>query len=122
MAARKFATRPDHVFIGTNTWAIEWLNDTEWAEAMEDVENDGVTRAVRQIIRIRCQTHASDGRLRDILIHELCHAIWDNSGLSSIEVGQVDREVSEENIVALFSPSLLFVLKHNPELVAWLTQ
>lgn len=52
--------------------------------------------------------------IRDTLLHEVMHCIWNESGIG-------DLEMTEENIVGCITPRLVSVLRINPELVAYLT-
>lgn len=51
----------------------------------------------------------------EVLIHELLHALWTDSGLP-------DTNIEEEDAVTKLAPRLQALLRDNPELVKWITK
>lgn len=120
MATRqKFAPRPDHVFIGHMTFRIEYLNQDEWDAANENPDMVGSARHLQGSIRIRLVSNMTDSNIREVLVHEILHCIWSTSMLNQTHVHFPDKD-REEEIVAVQSPLLLFVLQNNPEVMAYL--
>ena len=64
--------------------------------------------------RIVIRPGMSPGFKRQIMIHEIVHLLFDDSGL------ELETDVEEQICLSLQAP-LLAVLKDNPDLVAWLT-
>ena len=118
----RFVPRPDHVFIGNHTYSIEWLNSDEWLHRDFDMSKDGLTYAATSRIFVRLIEGRREALYQEIVLHEVTHAIWDTVGVSlDPHWDKVDDSNDLEEKVILFqSPMLLFVMKHNPDLVAWL--
>lgn len=66
----------------------------------------------QQLIQLR--PGMAPGFARQILIHEIVHQLFDDSGL------ELETQAEEQICLSLQAP-LLGVLQDNPELVAWLT-
>ncbi len=121
MATRRtFIPRPEHVFVSHATYRIQWMTEDEWAAANEPDTAAGVTRSSRHFIGIRLQPGSAENYLRENLLHEIMHAVY---YMAHIETGMnhIDDENREEFIVDSMAGTMLFVLKHNPEVLAYLT-
>ena len=55
-------------------------------------------------------------KIRDTLFHEILHAIWHTTGLTS----RVGTEISEEEVVAAMATEIVHVLRVNDDLAAYL--
>lgn len=53
---------------------------------------------------------------RDTLLHEILHGVWSEMGIS-----EDVKEEQEETVVRRLGTGLLYVLRHNPELLELLT-
>lgn len=109
--------RPDHVFIGNHTYEIRWLTMDEWDENRLDPEADACTYARRNIIFIRLYPETSESHYHEVLWHEIGHAVWDTTMLTHADLSKHDD--AEEFVVGLQSPAQMFVIHHNPALMAW---
>lgn len=72
----------------------------------------GMGSKSQQIIMLR--PGMAPGFARQILVHEIVHQLFDDSGL------ELEDALEEQVCLSLQAP-LLAVLKDNPDLVAWLT-
>lgn len=118
----KHEPRPDHAFIGNHTYAIEWLSVEEWSRRDMPGDKDGLTYSDRSLILMRGVPDRPESLYQEVLLHELTHAIWDTVGLSLMEDWHKDESQHdvEEKVILFQSPMMLFVLKHNPHIIAWL--
>lgn len=111
--------RPTHVFIGYATYEIRWMDETEWADEKNDNDWAGVTEHEQHLIGVRLMSR-TESSLQETLIHEITHAAWAVVGINHAHP-HFPEDVREEMIVTQQSPMLLFVLKHNPHVLAYLT-
>jgi hypothetical protein len=121
MAARKtFVPRPDHVKVGHMTFTIEYVTEQEWLETYNGYEEDGgLTFHNWAKIVIRLVPRITDQVIREVLVHEVLHAIWSVSMLSHW-AGELTAEKTEEGIIQAQSPMIVGVLKENPEFLAYI--
>lgn len=117
MAAR--VERPESVFIGHTTWSIDWLTGDEWRVHNHPDSADGICYARRNQICIRIEAEARESHYQNTVWHEITHAIWDETGLTHY-LKDVASDEQEEFNVGLQSPLMVFVMKHNPQLIKWL--
>lgn len=74
----------------------------------EPEELDGVTDTAGS--RLLIKENLSPSRLRETVMHEVLHAIWDLANLP---------KSCEEKVVIRLSPLLLDTLQRNPRLTSW---
>lgn len=55
-----------------------------------------------------------------IVIHELLHVIYDNEDLHFNQVGSVDPDALEEEIVVGYEQGLVALYRDNPRLLTWI--
>lgn len=91
---------PKTVRIGPHTYDIIEVNSQE---ALSEGYH-GIHISVRKVIKI--DNTLKDSQVLESLLHEVCHAIWDNYKLS--------EDDDEERIVSVFGVGLLQVFKDNP--------
>ncbi len=97
---------PRYISIGPYRYRIKLVR-----ELGEPEELDGVTDTAGSKLLIR--EDLSPSRMRETVLHEILHAVWDVCNLS---------KAYEEKTIMSLSPILLDVLQRNEELVEWLTE
>ena len=103
---------PKRVTIGASSWTVRV---TEQIDASAD-DKLGITNGRRSEIQIT--SVQSPSSMRDTLLHELLHALCYESGLSpAMGIAEDD----EERMIRILTPSLLLLLRRNPQLLAYLT-
>lgn len=121
MATAAKATRPDHVFVGHMTFAIDYLTEDEWGQANEDDDWCGVTRHSAASIRVRLVPNANEQHVKETTLHEILHCVWSATGLNHVH-DSFNSDNREEQLITIMSPALLFVLQQNPHVMKWLVQ
>lgn len=119
MTAPKRHPRPEHVFIGNHTWEIRWIDTDQWTVEREPEDADAVTHARINQIAVKLDPGAMESHYQESVVHEIMHAVWDATMLTHYHSNVTDSD-REEFIVGASTPMLLFVIKQNPQLVAWL--
>lgn len=121
MATRKtFVPRPDAVKVGHMTFGIEYVTEQEWLEHYSGYEEDGgLTFHNWSKIVIRLVPGITDMVIREVLLHEVLHAIWSTSMLSHW-AGDLAADKIEEGIIQAQSPMMLGVLKDNPAFLTYI--
>lgn len=117
--------RPAHVRVGPHTLEIVYLTHKKWTK--RGLPGDKVGQFSLQTSHIHIATSDlqdkySETYLRDILMHEIMHAVWEVGGLTSALDNGIPQEVSalDEQVVGQMSPILLGVLLDNPDVLAYL--
>jgi hypothetical protein len=96
--------RPTKVKVGWANWTIQYLNEKQWLDHPETSDNGGETHAATQSIYIRLE-HPSgtcnEVTLREVVLHEILHAIFHTANLgygssSSCDVASSRRPSSAE--------------------------
>jgi hypothetical protein len=104
---------PDVVRIGSLDFSV-----SDDAEAHLVAEDEMSSRLFgmsdKSLQRIQLRPGMAPGFKRQIMLHEIVHLLFDDSGL---EMASED----EERICLALQAPLLGVLRDNPDLVAWLT-
>lgn len=75
---------------------------------------DGATNYSQRVIAVNGSL--SEQSQRETLLHEVLHAVIDQTGFRNLE------KEEEEKLVASLSPPLLSVLRSNPTFVSFLTE
>lgn len=117
MATR--APRPESVFVGHVCYSIEWLPNDEWERSGENPNWAGVSKHMEMRIIIRLVVGAQEVHFQETLLHEILHAVWATTGLNHAHESFPDEE-REEALVSMQSPGLVFVLKHNPQVLKYI--
>lgn len=112
--------RPEWAYVGNHTFSIEWLETGDFQRATDRNDADGVTWDDRNLILIRVQPGAYESHYQEVLMHELTHAVWGAVKLTQM-VADLPKDGLEENCILASAPGVLFLLKHNPHVVAYLT-
>lgn len=119
MAARTTPKRPTSLRVGYIDFTVEYLEEADW-EAQGFPDSDGgQTNGSQARIVIRQPEKQHEIHTKEILLHEILHAVFYSSGLT-IEGGLRQVEDIEEHVVGRLSPVLLQTLRDNPELAAYL--
>lgn len=113
--------RPTTLLIGNVEWRVLYLNGAEWTAAHYadggdnfDENARGETQWSTGVIAI--VTDTTEDLIRDVLIHEIMHAVWGCCGLNAVnDKGQLPDGGfdSEEFIQTLQSPALLSAMRQN---------
>lgn len=103
------------------TWTFEYLEHDDWNAT--DARKSGVTYCNKNNMKVRLSDEDgaySEANIREIVLHEMQHAIW-----FSMQLGQHkfpdDTEDLEELVTSSLTAPLLAVLRDNPEIVKYLT-
>ncbi len=94
---------PRSVTIGPYKYGIKLVK-----ELGEPEELDGVTDTAGS--RLLIKKDLSPSRMRETVMHEILHAIWDVTNLP---------KAYEEKVIMRLSPILLDTLQRNPEVTSW---
>lgn len=120
--------RPGSVRIGPHDYTILWSKKSwnKYLHPKQAEENVGKCQSMKNRIFIN-SWETSLSQQQDTLLHEILHAVYALNGWTDYDWGwpkteDVSRSDLEEHSVRLITPHLLDILKHNPELTAWLTQ
>lgn len=114
---------PRFVYVGHRSYRL-FLSKQKWAELRARQESAhgllGQCDNEQLIIHVNPDQHPVE--LRETVLHECLHAIWDIVGsreeLSAFR--DEDERAHEERLVLKQAPRLLEFLLDNPELLAWL--
>lgn len=101
---------PQHLLVGPFQYAIKDWTDIE-AEAAQAL---GYCDRIRNIIKIK--TGLNDQTRAEVLLHEVLHAMFYNSGLTHSDV-LTERE---EMIVSQFGLGLIALIRTNPNFMPFL--
>jgi len=107
---------PKTIKIGTQEWTIEEHTSKEDGMLYED--NYGYTLERRNMIVL--DKDASDSRKRQVLIHEIFHAIRFTFFTGNKMAPKLNFEDTEHYFIGMYEETLLMVLKDNPDLVEYL--
>ena len=117
-AVRSGCLPPASVQVGPILWSLDCS-----PSAVADLVDHGFRgQTSAQQARIQIDPNLAAGALEVTTLHEVLHAVWEQTGLAqAIEMAR-DRPVEqlEELIVNHLTPVVLQVLLDNPALVAWL--
>jgi hypothetical protein len=117
---RPKAERPKSIHVGAFVYRIEYLDEIAWQAANEDDSLGGVTRAAVGSIRVRLPHEVSEQIVREILLHEVLHAVWHSTMLTHVMSEYKDSVDVEETVCQATSPMLLQVLIDNPDFVRYI--
>lgn len=109
---------PKRVIIGTQVWAV--VEHTSKEDGMLYEDNYGYTLERRNMIVI--DKDASDSRKRQVLLHEILHAIRFTFFTGNKMAPKLNFEDTEHYFIGMYEETLLMVLKDNPGLVAYLLE
>lgn len=111
--------RPTSVKVGYVDFTIRWLSDEEWRrECPGDQDNSGTTESTEARISIRVPKDGHPVHLRETLLHEIVHACFQVSGLSTENHRAMDD--LEEAFVTRLTVVLIDVLRSNPDVTKFL--
>lgn len=102
-----------HIKIGPFIYKIRWvkrLSDGD-RELHGDTDNDDKV--------IRLNTVYNEQLIKDTLLHEIQHAIYNDTYAFDVGEGS-DPEVAEERVIRIFTPKFMQVMLDNPGLVDYL--
>lgn len=105
------AKRPDSVAVGPHTYDIEWDHDVAQFSAAGATNNDTLKIMVDQKNALPIQ--------QETLVHELLHAVWNQTSLRT-RIPDADTDSPGEAAIQDLAPLLYALLRDNPEVVQWL--
>ncbi len=103
---------PETLKVGPFTVTLE-----ENADTLDQLGGDAAWHGAG--LRILYDTRQAPGFLRDSVLHETLHALYQQTGLYKATDAEKD---AEEQFVASMTPRLLALLRDNPVFVAWLME
>lgn len=111
----KSALRPLALKVGYLSFRVEYVTDYEWQKRTDlDDSDSGQMQGYTATISVRVYDGQDEDVTREVLLHELLHAIFYVTSLTTKNPKLMD-DWEEETIQAV-SPTLLGVFKDNPEL------
>lgn len=110
--------RPTFVQIGFLPFEIQWIDDADWPK--EDNEDGGLMEGSQALIKIRVNEDTHENNLREVLLHELMHAIFFVTQLTNLNWKEVDANDLEEEVIRITTPMILMVLRYNEEVFEYL--
>lgn len=111
---------PKRINIGGFKWTIKFVHDKKW-QADNRLKDDegGCTWPGSLQLWIRYDEEINPDVVREVIMHEVLHAIYFHTG-TSVGVEHVKRKQIEEYCVSAHSPVLFAALRDNPRLLAYL--
>lgn len=104
--------RPDLIWVGALPYAVTYDHDAIRIAAA-NMQKDIVGHSQHHTLQITVDNDVAEQVIRDTLLHEVLHCIWNDAGMVALEM-------TEEGIISCLTPRLVSVLRVNPELVAYL--
>lgn len=104
--------RPRYVDVAGQGFEIVYVDNTDDNIPLASPDKSGRMILTKQ--RIIIDTDNGPDQLRDVTLHELVHACL-------AVVMDDNPDAVEERMVSALAPMLLYVLRRNPHIVAWLT-
>jgi hypothetical protein len=108
---------PKMIRIGTQEWSIVEHSSKEDGMLYED--NYGYTLERRNMIVI--DKDASDTRKKQVVMHEVLHAIRFTFFTGNKMGSKLSFEDTEHYFIGMYEETLLMVFKDNPDLLTYLT-
>jgi hypothetical protein len=102
--------------VGTQDWTI--VEHTSKEDGMLYEDNYGYTLERRNMIVI--DKDASDSRKKQVLVHEILHAIRFTFFTGNKMASKLSFEDTEHYFIGMYEETLLMVLQDNPLLVEYL--
>ena len=106
---------PSKVHVGQRTYTIN-LDDTGRLR-----ERDSSGETYNDLRQITVSGHLPPEPMREVVVHELLHALTEYTGLHH-DLEDSSVTVSDEQMVGRLAPALVDLLRGNPTLVAWLQE
>lgn len=107
---------PVTIKVGTQDWTI--VEHTSKEDGMLYEDNYGYTLERRNMIVI--DKDASDSRKKQVLVHEILHAIRFTFFTGNKMAPKLSFEDTEHYFIGMYEETLLMVLQDNPPLVEYL--
>lgn len=104
--------RPDLIWVGALPYTVAYDHDAIRITAA-DIRKDIVGHSQHHTLQITVNDDVAEQVIRDTLLHEVLHCIWNDAGMAGLEM-------TEEEIIGCLTPRLVSVLRVNPELIAYL--
>lgn len=109
--------RPDSVVVGNTKFEIKWQDQGQWIVNGQD--HDGANGVMKyEDCYIGILTSNNENAMREVLLHEIQHAIWSFIGLIDHTGAELDDQ--EEYLITMTTPILLQVLRANPDVCKYL--
>lgn len=109
---------PTHIKIGASVYRLH-VDKKAWKQRLSKSGDAHTTRGHTSTHKheIWCDPSGAETLVRETVLHEVLHALFDDSGAPIAD--DVDQE---EIVIRALSPRLYAVLVENPGLVAYLTE
>ena len=107
---------PHSIRIGSQDWTI--VEHTSKEDGMLYEDNYGYTLERRNMIVL--DIDASDSRKRQVLVHEIMHAIRFTFFTGNKMAPKLNFEETEHYFIGMYEETLIMVLRDNPELLKYL--
>lgn len=120
MTAPRLTPRPEHVHVGHVTYSVLWLTNDEWTARNHEADWGGISNHQQNYIGVRLMTGVQETTYQEYLLHEVLHCVWATTSLN-FNAKFFPEDDREEAIIQTEAQGLLFVMKHNPDLVKYLT-
>lgn len=108
---------PKEIKIGTQVWAV--VQHTSKEDGMLYEDSYGYT--LERMNMIVLDKEASDSRKRQVLMHEVLHAIRFTFFTGNKMGAKLSFEETEHYFIGMYEETLLMVFKDNPDLLTYLT-
>jgi len=108
---------PKKIMIGTQEWAV--VEHTSKQDGMLYEDSYGYT--LERMNMIVVDKEASASRKRQVLMHEILHAIRFTFFTGSKMAPKLNFEDTEHYFIGMYEETLLMVFKDNPDLLKYLT-
>jgi len=105
--------RPSEISVGATAYAVVYSRKESMVESAKAARSlFGHTN--HSTLTITIDDEVAEPVIRDTLLHEAMHCIWQDAGIR-------DLELTEEDLVGCLTPRLIALLQDNSELVEYLT-
>ena len=108
---------PKKINIGTQEWAV--VEHTSKEDGMLYEDNYGYT--LERMNMIVLDKEASESRKRQVLMHEILHAIRFTFFTGNKMPPKLSFEETEHYFIGMYEETLLMVFSDNPDLLTYLT-
>lgn len=104
--------RPDLVWVGAKRYTVTYSNDAIRLKSA-DHQKDLLGNTNHHSLEIIIDDAPAEQVIRDTLLHEVLHCLWEDAGIR-------EMELTEEELVGSLTPRLMSVLRVNPGLREYL--
>lgn len=109
------ASRPTQVKIGASAYSLV-ISKPKWNMVPEQEKVAGYTDLHSHTIYV--DPSMSDANIKNTALHEVLHALFDDSGAT----WPLPYEEMEETIIRILTPRLAAFIRENPEFMEWVSE